>query len=278
MGHKPAKSRGEEPKMRASITPDDKKRVCMRAIQKDTRFVITGIKGAFLDNYPELVGIRENDNNLTVVIENGHVEYLGPSTSYERQVKTAGHPNEVAISLANGHLAPGLTAVTNTLGLQEINLEDETGDGAVAASLEPNEKNLNFAKYGLVLNGKSFTRAQLGGVTRAVTAPLSVGGLLRGVSAGFLTSGKRTVLDKGIFKEDVAVHFNLGELSKVSHGAASFAVKDLRRLLGLGPKVVGKKEAQEEQFAAVLQGSIPLVIHATSAVCESTTAGTRGQA
>ncbi len=121
-----------------------------------------------------------------------------------------------------------------------------------------------------MLEGKGFTRARMGGVTRAVTAPLSVGGLVRGVSAGFLTSGKRTLLDGGIFRDIVGLHFDLGPLSKVSHGAVSFAVKELRELVGLDARGQEKDGAHEIPFAAALKGLLPpFVVHAKSAVRKS---------
>lgn len=64
------------------------------------------------------------------------------------------------------------------------------------------------------LDGKAFKRARIGGVTRAITAPITDTELLGGVSVGIKTSGKKTILDGGYFKEDVALHFTIGQEDK----------------------------------------------------------------
>ena len=50
-------------------------------------------------------------------------------------------------------------------------------------------------------------------MTRAVTAPLS-NGFAGGVSVGFKTSGKKTILDGGIFQDEIALHFTVGQEAK----------------------------------------------------------------
>lgn len=42
------------------------------------------------------------------------------------------------------------------------------------------------------------------------------GGFLGGVSVGIKISGNRTILDGGVFKDDVALHFSVGQDSKGS--------------------------------------------------------------
>ena len=39
-------------------------------------------------------------------------------------------------------------------------------------------------------------------------------GFTSGVSTGIKTSGKKTILNGGIFQDDVAVHFSIGQESK----------------------------------------------------------------
>ena len=63
-----------------------------------------------------------------------------------------------------------------------------------------NADNVVYAKYGVHLDGKAFERARIGGVTRAITAPITDTELLGGVSVGIKTSGKNTILDGGIFQ------------------------------------------------------------------------------
>ena len=264
--------RNEEPRMRATIAEDAKQDVCRRAGEMDQRFVVTGIHSSFLDRYPELASVaKENQarENMTLVISGGRVDCLGSSSVCRSQVAAASKSGAVSLSLSDGYLAPGLTAVTATLGLQEILLEDSTGNGEVSPFLDPlKEESVDFAKFGLVLKGKSFVRARLGGVTRAVTPPMSVGGILRGVSAGFLTSGKRTLLDGGIFLPNVAMHFDLGSLNKVSPGSVSYAVKKLREVHEAAARAVQDGRPHESLYAPVTRDFIPVVVHAKNEVCD----------
>ena len=264
--------RNEEPRMRATIAEDAKQDVCKRAGEKNQRFVVTGIHSSFLDRYPELASVANENQargeNMTLVISGGRVDCLGSSSACRSQIAAATTSGAVKISLSDGYLAPGLTAVTATLGLQEILLEESTGNGEVSPFLDPlKEASVDFAKFGLVLKGKSFVRAQMGGVTRAVTPPMSIGGILRGVSAGFLTSGKRTLLDGGIFLPNVAMHFDLGSLNKVSPGSVSYAVKKLREVHEAAARAVQDGRPHESLYAPVVRDFIPVVVHAKNEVC-----------
>ena len=96
----------------------------------------------------------------------------------------------------------------------EISGDDSTNDGTVSSksfSLDP--QNVVYAKYGIHLEGRAFQRARIGGITRAITAPVE-NGFLGGVSTGIKTSGKKDILDGGIFEDDVALHFLVGQEAK----------------------------------------------------------------
>ncbi len=134
-----SKSAGE-PAVRALVPEGLKKDVCRRADEKKSLFVITGIHGSFLDNYPELaanVDDVETDRNLTLVVADGRVACLGASSACSTEASAAIQSGAVSIELSNGYLAPGLTAVTSALGLQEIAMAEETSDGAVSPLLDP---------------------------------------------------------------------------------------------------------------------------------------------
>ena len=64
------------------------------------------------------------------------------------------------------------------------------------------------------LDGRGLARARIGGVTRAITAPLHGGGVVQGVSVGLRTSENATILDSGIWKDDVALHLVIGQAAK----------------------------------------------------------------
>jgi hypothetical protein len=116
--------------------------------------------------------------------------------------------------LENGHVLPSLAAAFTNLGLSDIAMEDITGDGSIHQKLNPlDPESVVFAKYGVHLEGRGFERARIGGVTRSISTPLKRG-FLGGVSAGILTSGKKTILDSGIFQDEVALHFTVGQGSK----------------------------------------------------------------
>lgn len=96
-------------------------------------------------------------------------------------------------------------------------MEDATSDGQVSPKLDPlKPESVIYAKYGIHLEGRAFDRAKYGGVTRAVIIPTVgwEGEFLNGVSVGIKTSGGSLTTLKGVFKEDVAVHFTLGQESK----------------------------------------------------------------
>lgn len=98
------------------------------------------------------------------------------------------------------------------LGLSGITGLDETRDGTVSKSVDPlNTDNVVYAKYGAHTDGEAFKRARIGGVTRAITAPILDIEFLGGVSVGIKTSGKNTILDGGIFLDDVALNLIIGQ-------------------------------------------------------------------
>lgn len=197
-----------KPKMRTQPEPGLKEDIC-RALTTNAGEIITltGIKKSFLD-LPTSQSSSEDD--LTMVLEDGKLVCLGPQDTC---ISSKGQGT--IIKLENGHVLPGLTALSSVLGLAEIIGVEETKDGTVSKSVDSlNADNVVYAKYGVHLDGKSFKRARIGGVTRAITAPLTDTGLLGGVSVGIKTSGKKTVLDGGYFKEDVALHFIIGQEDK----------------------------------------------------------------
>lgn len=195
----------EKPKMRTQPEQGIKEDMCrvLKANFGET-ITITGIKKSFL----ELPGSKSSsEHNLTMVLEDGKLVCLG-----SQDTCVSSNSQGTIIKLENGHVLPGLTALSSNLGLSEITGVEETKDGTVSKSADPlNADNVVYAKYGVHLDGKAFQRARIGGVTRAITAPIMNSGFLGGVSVGIKTSGKKTILDGGIFAEDIALHLIIGQ-------------------------------------------------------------------
>ncbi|OLN83071.1 hypothetical protein CCHL11_09655 [Colletotrichum chlorophyti] len=253
------------PKMRTELEPEKRDAFCSKTKKNKGSFVINGITKTFLENHPQLpTSFRDvSGENLTLVVSNGAVACLNTAEQCASAVsKASSAPDEVTVlDLSNGHVLPGLTAVTAALGMVEIATESDTGDGYIDVKKEGTDPdNLDFAKYGVQLEGKAFARARIGGVTRAISPPLSPdGAFVNGVSVGILTRNDRTLLDGGVFKPEVALHVTIDDKAKVSVGTISTAVKKLRKILA-----DGKGKHNETTFGEVASGKLPLIINANN--------------
>lgn len=191
------------PLMRPTLAADVREKVCNEIEKNGAKITITGILRSYLDPGSESTA---KSGSLTMIVDNGKI------ICFDSEDQCAASADSATISLKNGHVLPGLTAVSDSLGLQEIASDSSTGDGKVGkGSLNPNDT--VYAKYGVHLDGRAFARARIGGVTQAVTAPLNQG-FVDGVSVGIKTNGKKTILDGGIFQDDVALHFAVGQGAK----------------------------------------------------------------
>lgn len=271
-----------KPAMRATVAHDEREELCSRSRDQGRGFVINGITRSFLDEFPELLttnaGGATSQDNLTMVIADGKVACLGTGADCRAAATQlrGSHDGEhvTTIELQNGHLSRGLIAVTSSLGIAEISMIPATGDGIVKTA-GSDTAGVDHAKYGVSLGGgksksKTFARARLGGVTRAVQAPMTEGGLVVGVSTGMRTGVDSTLLNGGLFQEDVAMHVVLGEDAKVNVGAVSVAIQKLRGLIGAGGKKASKESVEggvdEDPWVLVANGSLPLVVKADSNV------------
>lgn len=191
-----------QPRIRPLMDEKTKAGICAALTQTDSTLVITGIRKSYTD-------FDTKGKNMTMIIKNGTVIYSG--TIDDCPIDNEG---STFINLNNGYALPGLTVVSQALGLEEIEGEKSTSDGPVSTKLDPtNPDSVVYAKYGIHLEGRAFKRAQIGGVTRSVTTPL-MRGFLGGVSVGIKTSEKNTLLDGGIFQSDVGLHFVIGQNAK----------------------------------------------------------------
>lgn len=259
----------QAPTPQVKYEPDDRSRdeTCQTMANANGNIVVSGISRSFLENYPE-AGIKESTNpaeKLELVISNGKLACVGTkadcSSSREAVTTREGH---AVLSLQNGHLVPGLTAVTNALGIREISMDVTTGDGDAGGQRIADAGSVTYAKHGVWLDGKTFARARLGGVTRAITPPLTDGGaFVSGISVEILTSGRKSLLGGGIVQEDVALHIALGEGAMISEGAVSNGVKRLRKMLTDG---LGKNN--ETVYGKVAAGDLPLLVYVSNKVGE----------
>ncbi|KAK5990197.1 hypothetical protein PT974_08463 [Cladobotryum mycophilum] len=249
------------PQVRFEPKESERVEMCTQAYRPKQSFIIDGIRKAFLDNYPELsVSLAHyQDRPLRLVVVDGAVACLGPADSCAEATKAleANETRAVHISLQNGYLLPGLTAVTRALGMKEIAVLGSTGDGQAADQKIGDPDSLVYAKYGIWLDGKHFARARLGGVTRAVTPPLGdASGFVGGVSVEILTSGKKSLIDGGIVQGEVGLHLFLGEATKTSEGSISSGVQHLRKMLK-----DGKGKLNDTLYGQVAAGELPLVVY-----------------
>lgn len=283
-----------KPAMRATVADDERAEFCSRAQRPGRGFVVSGIRKSFLAEFPDLLPADEDrgraEQNITMVIDKGEITCIGGgetcrTAAMQLQQRRGGDDDDddegvVSVDLQDGHLSRGLVAVTSSLGILEISLDPETGDGlahAVSPESAGDPGSIGHAKYAVSLGGskvksKMFARARLGGVTRAVQPPMTDGGLVVGVSTGLRTGAGSTLLNGGLFRDDVAMHVSLGGDSKVGEGAISMAVERLRALVRGG----GKKKSQGagvdgpegddswNPWVLVANGSLPLVVKADS--------------
>ena len=248
-----------EPTMRVQVGMEAREALCTNS-QESANMVVTGISKAVLKRYPQLQsGINAaGDGKLTLVIDDGEVACLSDQGSCQAAATNVLTKKQVTtLNMTDGYLVPGLVALTFGLGLAEIPTEPLTADGFPTISRRVDAKNwaadIPYAKYGVHLEGKAFGLARLGGITRAISAPgdaMSGSGFIGGVSVGIYTDERKTLLDGGVFKGEVALHLNLGDNAKQSEQSVSNAVKKLRQIL---------KERKDDP---ILDGSMPIVIDA----------------
>ncbi|KAK0112059.1 hypothetical protein ONS96_001319 [Cadophora gregata f. sp. sojae] len=236
------------PLMRKVISSDIKEEFCSNVKKSGTKFTITGIKTSYLEGH---AAAAIASVNLTMVVDDGKIVcFNSPSNCASISADSP------VIALENGHVLPGLTAVSVQLGLAEITTDSATSDGEIKKSAGSDPKHAVYAKYGVHLEGRGFARARIGGVTRAITAPMSEG-FTAGISAGIKTSGKKTILNGGIFQDDVALHFSIGQSSKGTDSLPTLSseISKLREILV-------ENDKKDNIYGKAINGTIPLVVHA----------------
>ncbi|KAF9449461.1 hypothetical protein P691DRAFT_853918 [Macrolepiota fuliginosa MF-IS2] len=168
------------------------------------------------------------------------------------------------VDLKGGALFPGLVSFGAPLGLEEINLEPSTNDGAVLDPLTGSvpaivggTSAVIRAVDGLAFNGRNLLLAYRSGVTKAITAPSGTG-FIQGLSTEFLTGAENALEHRAILQKETALHVT------VSHGvkaSISTQIAALRQLLF---------ESNTTAWQRVRNVNIPLVVKVDSADIMST--------
>ncbi|KAL4813880.1 hypothetical protein BDW67DRAFT_177546 [Aspergillus spinulosporus] len=248
----------EEPAMHVMITTDERKDICSRIQGATGPVVLTGIKEALVD----IPGLdrdvsTKGTSSFDLLLENNKRSCLGSRETCLSDLQSTNNLTE--IRLTNGYLTPGLIAFGNNLGIQDIPSEPSTGDGISTSSSGSGEE-MHFAKYAVHLQGKGegFNRARIGGVTRAISPPHGSGGL-QGVSVGIRTGPDETLLGGGIWREEVALHFRVGQSAKDGRTpTVGSGIEAIRRALEQGSNWGNRGGV----LARAVNGSLPVVVEA----------------
>ncbi|KAL4874659.1 hypothetical protein BJY04DRAFT_224767, partial [Aspergillus karnatakaensis] len=279
-------SRQETPHMRPLITPVEAEQVCSAIRDPSTDILFTGIKNIFLESIsPEIYNESTSSSPLSLLLQNNSISCLGPKFTclthhQNQQIHRESNTTLAEIPLQNGHLTSGLLAIAPNLGISAIASEPSTGDGISPSSAGADESTIHFAKYAVHLHGRAFDRARLGGVTRAVVPPHAKG-FVQGVSVGIRTGRGESILEGGVWKGDVAVHFSIGQGGKgESTPTVGSGIEALNRILQQGRKQLqlqlqNKASPTGESYrggdgdgygvyARAANGSLPVIVHAVN--------------
>ncbi|KAL2878408.1 hypothetical protein SGCOL_006382 [Colletotrichum sp. CLE4] len=246
------------PAARPYVLQEKRRDVCNQATAPGAHILFAGIRSSLLDK--EILGgdlAVDEGEELALMVSSGRITCLDIKS---RCLSALQHDETVEIELANGYVTPGLIAFGNNIGILDISSEPATGDGPPGSKIDALDvqKHLHFAKYGVHFGGRGFGRARIGGVTRAVTAPVFVGGLLQGVSVGLRTGENATILEGGIWKDEVALHFAIGQEAKGDDTpTVSSGLERLRQVL---LKSYDRDLSPDSVYSRASKGLLPVIV------------------
>ena len=195
-----------------------------------------------------------------VVIFNGTISCVGLC---QDELRIASQNQVEVVDLVDGYLTQSFTAIASTIGLSEIDVEEDTHDGANPETV------WSRAVDGLALDTKQLAATHAHGVTRAITAPIAKHGSCRGVSVGFLTGATNAIEEGAVFANEVAVHYSLGvSIKSEKTPSISSAVGALRKGL---LKAIQTNEtitdvySEDAYLRRVVTDDLPLVLSIHSA-------------
>ncbi|MCJ1323232.1 hypothetical protein MMC15_008586 [Xylographa vitiligo] len=214
--------------------------------------VFTGITTVRMGGYTRNFVSNET---ARVVVLNGVVSCIGLC---EDEIQTASNEGAEEVNLMNGYLTHPFTAIGSTIGLSEIDAEQDTRDG------DNTDAVWSRAVDGLALGTKQLAAAYAHGVVRAITAPSARRGGSRGVSVGFLTGAQHALRDGAVFADEVAVHYPLTVSAKSEKTPSmSSLIGTLRK--GLLEAIhwngtTSDSHSEEMYLKRVVVGDLPLVL------------------
>ncbi|CAI4219090.1 unnamed protein product [Parascedosporium putredinis] len=139
--------------------------------------VFTGVANVWLSGRATAFG------SLNVVVTDGKLSCFGRC---EAELRAAAEADVKMVNLKNGALTNGLTAFGSLIGLNDIDAERDTDNGASGGSA------FSRALDGLALDSKKLHVANQYGITKAITAPNHSGGISRhGTAVGSLQPHSR---------------------------------------------------------------------------------------
>ncbi|RGP78183.1 hypothetical protein FLONG3_3662 [Fusarium longipes] len=195
---------------------------------------------------------------VNVVVTKGKISCIG-NCDYEFDAAAAAGAKSIA--LENGYLTRAFTAVGGTLGLSEIDAESVTNNG-------PNPLVFSRAIDGLALDSKKLHVAARYGVTRAISAPIFVGGATHfGTSVGFSTSALTSIEEGAVFAPDLAVHYTLdiNVRGTTSYSAAFGGLRNKLLLAATSTQPAVNPFSEEAYLKKVVTGERVLALTINSA-------------
>ncbi|KAF8522962.1 carbohydrate esterase family 9 protein [Hysterangium stoloniferum] len=210
------------------------------------------------------VGVEETFSTPTgdgvVVVEDGQIKCTGlceaaleSDRGYEK------------VDLKGGSLAPGFLAFGSPLGINVINGEASTKDGAIfdpltgsIPSILGGDGAVIKAVDGLQFETRDALLAYRSGVTTAVSAPVG-SRVFAGLGTHFSTGASNKLEIGAVVHKTTALHLKIGYTSNGSPSVSSQIATLRRLLLGYG------EGDQKATFEAVTNGKVPLVISVESA-------------
>ncbi|CAM1510198.1 Fc.00g005330.m01.CDS01 [Cosmosporella sp. VM-42] len=215
---------------------------------KDAFF--TGITKVLLSDKDSYVS---KDRPVNVAISDGKISCLGACQSeYEAMITSGIKP----IALENGYLYHSFTGVGGTLGINAIDAEDATDNGA-------NTILFTRAVDGLMLDNKKLYAAAKYGVTKGISAPKFIDTATHyGTSVGFVTSAFTSLEEGAVFASDLAVHYTLDVNVRfvTSYSAAFGGLRNKLFLAATGSSPVLNPFSEEAYLKKVVNGELVLAL------------------
>lgn len=229
--------------------------------------IFTGVDKVLLSD-PGLDGVEKrhdptSEGPTNVIITGGEITCVGPCTS-EMEAASSHH----VVALDNGYLVKSFTAFGSTVGLNAIDYERDTDNGASRGKF-------SRAIDGLALDNKKLHAAHQYGVTKAISAPRLAGALSQhGTSVGFVTDAKHALEKDAVWSQDVAVHYTatlgarLDDQPSISTIFAALRNSLLEAVFSSREEKEGSAAddySEQAYLRKVVKGQLPLVLTAHSA-------------